>query len=118
MSDDVGRELNIGWKCAGRKMITADGNRSTFLNMVQSVPINVHGIVIPVPIILEKFGSEQVILGRPWETYGQSCERNLDNGSCQITISAIDGSEQVTFVVTFPTDKRGRFAISSGNFYD
>ena len=81
------------------------------------MPVSVHGIVIPVPIFLARSGSEQVILGRPWETYARKCERNLDDGSCEITISAVDGSEQVTFVTTFPGDNRDRFASSSGNLY-
>jgi hypothetical protein len=81
------------------------------------VTVNVHGIVIPVPIFLARSGSKQDILGRPWQTYTQKCERNMDNGSLEITISAVDGSEQVTFVATFPGDKRDRFASSSGNLY-
>ena len=117
MSEEVARELNIGWKRADWKMITADGNRSDLSKVAESVPVNVHGIVIPVPILWGRSRSEQVILGRPWETYARKCERNLDDGSCEITISAVDGSEQVTLVATFPGDKRDRFASSSGNLY-
>jgi hypothetical protein len=115
MSEEVTRELNIGWKRADWKMITTNGNRSDLSKVAESVPVNVHGIVIPVPIFLARSGSQQVILGRPWETYTRKCERNLDDGSCKITISAVDGSEQVTFVVIFPGDKRDRLASSLGN---
>jgi len=117
MSETVARELNIGGKRADWKMITADGNRSDLSKVAESVPVNVHGIVIPVRIFFARSGSEQVILGRPWETYARKCKRNVDNGSCEITISAVDGSEQVMFVATFPADKRDRFASSSGNLY-
>jgi len=117
ISEEVARELNIGWKRADLKMITADGNRSDLSKVAESVPVNIHGIVIPVPSLLARSTSEQVILGRPWETYARKCERNLDDGSCGITISAVDGSEQVTFVATFPGDKRDKFASSSGNLY-
>jgi hypothetical protein len=117
MSEEIARELSMGWKRADWKMITADGNRSDLSKVAESVPVNVHDIVIPVLIYLARSGSEQVILGRPWETYARKCERNLDDGSCEITISGVDGSEQVTFVATFPGDKRDRFASSSGNLY-
>ena len=117
ISKEVARELNIGWKFADWEVIPANGNQSDLSKVAESVPVNVHGIVIPVPIFLAKSGCEQVILGRPWETYTRKCERNLDNSSCEITISAVDGSEQVTFVATIPGDKRDRVASSSGNIY-
>jgi hypothetical protein len=117
MSEEVARELNIGWKHADWKMITADGNRFDLSKVAESVPVNVHGIVIPVPIFLARSGFEKVIMGRPWETYAPKCERNLDDGSCEITISAVDGSERVTFVATFLEDKLDRFARSLGNLY-
>jgi len=117
MSAEVARELNIGWKRADWKMITADGNPSDLSKVAESVPVNVHGIVIPMPIGLARSGSEQVILCRPWETYARKCERNLDDGSGEITISDVDGSEQVMFVATFPGAKPDRFASSSGNLY-
>jgi len=50
MSEEVARELNIGWTRADWKMITADGNRSYLSKVAESVPVNVHGIIIPVPI--------------------------------------------------------------------
>jgi len=65
MSEEVTRYLNIGWKCADWKMITADGNQLDLTKVAESVPVNVHGIVIPVSIFLAKSKSEQVILGRP-----------------------------------------------------
>jgi len=117
MSTEVARALNIGWKCADCRMITANGNRSDSSKVAESVPITVHGIVIPRPIFSAKSGSKQIIVGRPWETYARKCEGNLDDGSCEITISAVDGSEQVTFMATFLGDKRDRFASSSGNLY-
>jgi hypothetical protein len=117
LSNEVARELNIGWKHANWQMITADGNRSDLSKVAESVPVNVHGIGIPVPMFLARSASEQGILGRTWVTYPRKCERNLDDGSCEITISAVDGSEQVTFVATFPGDKTERFASSSGNLY-
>jgi len=117
MSEEVARELNIGWKRADWKMITADCNRSDLSKVAEPVPINVHGIVIPVPIVFARSGSEQGILGHPWETYARKCERNLDDGSCEITISAVDGSGQVTFVAPFPGDKGDRFASSAGTLY-
>jgi len=117
MSEEVTRELNIGWERADCKMITADGNRFDLSKVAESVPVNVHGIVIPVPICLARYGSEQVIVGCPWELYARKSERNLDDGSCKITISAVDGSEQVTFVTTFLGDKRDRLGSSSGNLY-
>jgi hypothetical protein len=117
VSEEVAREVTIGWKCADWKMITADGNQSDLLKVVEFVTINVHGIVIPIPIFFTISGSEHVILGRRWERYARKCERNLADGSVKITISAVDGSEQVMFVATFPEDKRDRFTSSSGNLY-
>jgi len=117
MSQVVARELNIRRKRTNWKMITADGNRSNVSKVAESVPVRVHGIVIHVVIILPKSGSEQVILHHRWATYAQKCERNLDDGRCEITISAINMSEQVTFIATFPGDMRDRFASSSGNLY-
>jgi hypothetical protein len=52
MSAEVARELNIGWKHSEWKMITADGNRSDLSKVEESMPVRVHGIVIPVPIFL------------------------------------------------------------------
>jgi len=58
-----------------------------------------------------------LILDHLWETYDWTLERNLDDRCCQVTISAIDGSEQVTFVATFLSNKRDRFTRSLGNLY-
>jgi len=58
---------------------------------------------------------QTVILVRPWKTQTSMSEINLDGGSCQMTIFAVNGSQLVTFVATFPGDKRDRFASSSGN---
>jgi len=107
----------MGWKHPDWRISTADRNRSDMTTVARSVPVNVHGIIIFVPIFLAKFGSEQVILGRPWETYARQGERILDNGTCDIAIPAIDGSEQVMIVVTLQGDKRDGFASSSGNVY-
>jgi len=43
--------------------------------------------------------------------------RNMDDGGCEITISAVDGSEHVMFVAAFPGDNINRIASSSGNIY-
>jgi len=117
LSEVVARELSTGWNSADWKMITAYGNRSHLAKVAESMPVNVHGVVIPVPIFLAKYGSEQVVLGRPRETYDRKCDRNLDDGNCEITISAVDGSDQVTFVPTVPEDERDIFVHSSGNLY-
>jgi hypothetical protein len=93
VSEEVAGELNIRWKCADWKMIMADGNWSQLTNVTESVPVNICHIIIPKPICFAKSGSQQVILGRPWESYGPKCDRNLDDGSCEMTISAVDRSE-------------------------
>jgi len=116
-SEKIARELNIGWKCADWKMITAEGNGADSTKVEVAVPINIYCIVIPIPISSEPAGSKQVILGRPWETYTRQCERNLDDGSRLITITTIDEAEQLTFHTTFPSDKRDRFGRSLGNIY-
>jgi len=87
-------------------MITADGNRSDLSKVAESVPVNAHGIVISVCIVLAKSASEQVILGCPCEPDARECERKLDDGSCEIIILAVDESEQVTFVATIQGEKR------------
>ena len=97
-------------------MITTDGNRSDLTKVAESVAINIHGIVT-VRIFLAKSGSKQVVMGHRRQTYARKCERNQDDDSCEISISAVDGSEQVMFVATFPVDKRDKFASSSGNLY-
>jgi len=117
ISDEVTSKLNIGWKHATRKMITADVNQSDLTTVAESMPVNVNGITIPGHNVLAKFWSEQFILGHPWVTCAQKCERNQDDGSCEITISLINRPEQVTFVTTWLEDKRDRFASCSGNLY-
>jgi len=116
-SEEVARELNKGWKRADWKMVTADGNQSDLMRVAESERINVNGMIIPMGIILAESGSEQRILGRPWETYTRNCERNLDDGRWEIIIPAVDGSEHVTFVASCPGDKKDRFGSSWGNFY-
>jgi hypothetical protein len=96
LSEEVACELNIWWKHADWKMITAGGNQSELSKMAYSMPVKVHAIVIAVHILLARSGSEQLNLGRPWETYSWLCKRNLGDGSCEMTILAGDGSEQVT----------------------
>ena len=95
-------------------MITTDGNLSDLMRVAESVPVSVHGIVIPVHTVLAQSGCEPVILAHPWETSTRKCERNLDHGRYKITISAVDGSEQVTFnlVATFTGDKRDTLATT------
>jgi len=68
-------------------------------------------------MFLAQSGSEQGIMGYPCITYARKCERNLDDGSWEITIEAVDGLEQLMFVATCPGDKRDRFARTSGNLY-
>lgn len=69
MNEEIAREFNIRWNRAGWKMITADDNWSDLTKVAESVPLNVHGIVIPVTICVAKSGSEQVIMGRHGESY-------------------------------------------------
>jgi hypothetical protein len=45
-SDEVAGELNVGWKPADRKTISADSNRSDLLKVALSVAVRVHGIII------------------------------------------------------------------------
>lgn len=98
-------------------MITADGNQSDLTKVTESALINVLGIKITILIVLAKTRSEQVMSGQPWKSYAQYCVRNMDDGSCEITICAINGSEQVTFVVTSPGDRWDRSTSSSGSIY-
>jgi len=74
-------------------MSTNDGNWSELTKVGESVPINVQGIIISVPIILAKSGSEPVIMGHPAETHPQKYETNLDARGCEIAISAVDWLE-------------------------
>ena len=114
ISEDITKNLGLGWKEVEWKMVMADGNRSDLNKVTESVPIEVHGVTLSVPVFLAHTRSEQVILGRPWEAHAHKCERNLDDGSCEITITAANGTKQVTFVATYSGDKRDRFA-TSGN---
>jgi hypothetical protein len=66
MNKELASEFSLRWKCVNWKMIMADGNRSDLLKVAESVPVDVHGIVISVTIFLSRFTSEQVILVRPW----------------------------------------------------
>lgn len=52
ISEEVARELNIRWKRADWKMITADANQSDLSKVTECVPSNIHAIVIPVPMFL------------------------------------------------------------------
>jgi len=117
MSGEVAGEFNIVWKHADWTMITSDRNWSDLLKVAQSVPVNIDGIVIPTVILFANSGSEQGILGPPWETYTRNCERNLHDGSSEITIPAVDGSEQVTSVAAIPGDRRDRVASSLEDVY-
>jgi len=116
-SEEVTREFSIRWKHANRKMIAADGNWSNSTKVAESLSINIHGITISFHIYSAKSTSEQVIIRHRWEQYAGKCERKVDNGRCKITISAINGSEQVNIVATCPAHKRDGFASCSGNFY-
>ena len=60
MREDVARELNIRWKHANWKRITANGNQCDLMRMAESVPVNDHGIVIPVPIQLANLGPNRL----------------------------------------------------------
>ena len=112
ISEDIAKNLGLGWKDVEGKMVTADGNRSDLTKIAESVLIEVHGFTLSVPVFLAPTVSEQVILGRPWEAHACKCERNHDDGSCEITLTAADGTEQVTFMATYPCDKPDRFAMS------
>lgn len=65
MSEDFPRKLKIEWKSAHWKMITVDGNWSELTKVATFILVNVHGIVIPVPVIVTNLGSEQAILCHP-----------------------------------------------------
>ena len=107
-------DLGLGWKEVEWKTVTGGGNHSDLTKVAESVPIEVHGVTLSVPVFLAPTGSRQVILSRPWEAHARKCVRDLDDGSCGITISAADGTEQVTFVATYPGDRRDHFT-TSGN---
>jgi len=93
MNEEVPRELNIRWKPAEGRMITPDGNLSDLTKAADYIAVNVHGIIIAMPIFLAQCRSEQVILGCRLETYAPKSEKNPDDGSYEIAISAGDGSE-------------------------
>jgi len=82
ISEEVPSDLNMGWKRADWKM----------MKVAESMHVNIHGIVGPIPIFLTKLGYEQNILGLLRETQFRKSERNLDNACCEITVSAIDES--------------------------
>jgi len=71
MNEEVARELNISCKHADWKMITADGNWSNSMKVAQSIPLNGHGIIIPMPLFLAQSGFKQIIFGHAWETYAR-----------------------------------------------
>jgi len=96
-------------------MINPDDNWCDLTMVAESVPIYAHVIILSVSNFLAKSESKQVFLGSRLQTYAAMCERNLDDGSCEITISAVNGSQQVMSVTTFPGDKRDRFGSRSGN---
>jgi hypothetical protein len=114
MTNMATSKLNIGWKGAHGRMITANGNRSDLTKVAESMPLNIDHIVIPVTIFFAPSGSKQVILGCDRAPYAGKCDRNLVNGSCEITILAMNGSEQVTFITTFLENITDRFASCSG----
>ena len=95
-------------------MVTAGGSHSDLTKVAESIPIEVHGVTLSVPVFLAPTGSGQVILSCPWEAHARKCERDLDDGSCGISNTAADSTEQVTFVASYPGDRRNRFA-TSGN---
>jgi hypothetical protein len=69
MSEKFARGLNIGWKHADWKMITSDGDLSNFTYVTESMPINVHGIVIPMAKFLTNSGCQQGIMSCPFISY-------------------------------------------------
>lgn len=69
MGEEVATELNIRWECAEWKKIKADGICPDLRKQTQTVPVNKHSTVIPVPVFFAKSGSKQIILGYPWETF-------------------------------------------------
>jgi len=63
--EEVTCELNIGSKLAEIKMITANGKRLDLMKVAKSGPVNSHGIISSVCIIVAKSGSKQDILDHP-----------------------------------------------------
>lgn len=117
MSEEVTCKLNIGWTHAYWKMITANGNWSNLTKVVESMPVNIHGFIIPVAILFMKYSSQQSNFGRPWEAYSYKCDRNQTTSSCEIYIPAINWSEALTFLATFLGDNRNRLTSSSEIIY-
>jgi len=68
VSAEVARELNMGWKGANWKIITANGNQSDLMKVAKSVPVNVLDIIILMPMIEAKSRFKKGMLRRPWET--------------------------------------------------
>jgi len=54
MSDMVTSDFNIGWQRADWNTIAADGSLCELMMVAESGPVNVHGIVILVPIFFAK----------------------------------------------------------------
>jgi hypothetical protein len=106
MGTQVTRELSIGWEHADLKIITANVNWSDLMQVADSVPVNIQRIVILMLFFLAKSRSELLIFSSPWETNTSECVMNLVDGSCEITISVIDGLEQLMLVATFPEYKK------------
>jgi hypothetical protein len=61
--EEVTRQFNIERKHSGWMMITADGNQSDVTKVAVSLPVNVQGIIIPVPFFVATSTSEEDIPG-------------------------------------------------------
>jgi len=82
--------------------MTANDNWSDLAEISEPITVYMDGMVSP-------SWSEWYIFSRYRESHSPMCERTLHNTSYEITMCSIDGSEQVTFITTFPLDKWDRF---------
>jgi hypothetical protein len=98
-------------------MIINNCNQSDLTKFAESVPASHDCVVIPVLFFFVKSGTEQVIIGHSRKTYTWKCKRNQHNGSCEITLSPVNMSEQVMFVCSIPGERRDTSASRSGNLY-
>jgi len=94
LSEEITRELNLWLKSADWKMITANGNWSDLPKVAETMLVNIHRIIVSVPIFLAKSRSKLVV----GDLHSRMVMKQWSMGEeAQVKKTRIIGRESMTF---------------------
>jgi hypothetical protein len=68
------------------------------LGVCHSVPIDIGGVEVKVPVFIVEESNQDLLLGRPWERMTRASFTNEDNGDYTCRIKSPDGRRIVQFI--------------------